>query len=646
MASGDKTQIYTKPQLDNLLNNLDNSINNNTNDVDLLKLKTDNIGSNIVTKPILNGPNIVHFNTSFVLTASGSLTGFKDNGAVIDYYKWTLPNNSTAIGNSITYTSPVDPGDNSEIPLSFICKAVDTLGNESDNAFITVTATNNFTLTITDLIWNNEDHSENNSYTVTINTTTNYNNPPPKSYTLTSNPNTNITITQDGVNPNVFHVTYGDILLDTTYTFTATVSDIYASDTYNESKLVIADELMLTITDITWDQEEHYENYSYTATINTTTNYSSPGLSYTLTSNPNTNITITQDGVNPNVFHVTYGNLTQDTNYVFTATASDIYASNTYNESKLVHDGLMIGQVAVHHDSSSLALSQIREYSIISTLGNATSFGSLSNYALRSSSTSNGINDRNITQISRREYETYKGDLLYSTISTLSNSSIFGYMKYDESSDQWDLISNGTNDRCVGMPPGAQAHMYYITISTLGNGYYFGDLMLRVNWAPVLSNATDNRGIKAGGYKRISMPGGYYFQNSYTIQYITISTLGNSINFGNIIRRRGNGSGTSNGIGNRGILNGGVLDGIFGDYEYITINTLCNGLHFGDLSIQRFSHSSTSNGVNNRAIISGGDTPGGYTKDIEYITINTLCNGLHFGTLTHNKIHFGSASNA
>ena len=66
--------------------------------------------------------------------------------------------------------------------------------------------------------------------------------------------------------------------------------------------------------------------------------------------------------------------------------------------------------------------------------------------------------------------------------------------------------------------------------------------------------------------------------------------------------------------------------------DFITISTLGNAADFGDLTDEYYGTSGTSNSI--RGVFSaGGDTPGD-VNTIFYITIATLGNALDFGDLT------------
>ena len=88
----------------------------------------------------------------------------------------------------------------------------------------------------------------------------------------------------------------------------------------------------------------------------------------------------------------------------------------------------------------------------------------------------------------------------------------------------------------------------------------------------------------------IAFAGGYCYGSLNTIDYITISTPSNAIDFGNLTIKRRQLAATSNGTYNRGIFGGGcnVID-------YMTISTLGNAIDFGDLTLPILEIAATSN---------------------------------------------------
>ena len=122
---------------------------------------------------------------------------------------------------------------------------------------------------------------------------------------------------------------------------------------------------------------------------------------------------------------------------------------------------------------------------------------------------------------------------------------------------------------------------------------------------------------------------------------------GNTIGWEQIQRREsqylGGGTGSNTGTGTRGIILGGEGTGITNTniIEYITIETLGNTQDFGDLVYAR--RGGTQNcGSRVRALAAGGYTGPADTNGIDFFAFSSLGNAQDFGNLTSNT-HSGSA---
>lgn len=222
------------------------------------------------------------------------------------------------------------------------------------------------------------------------------------------------------------------------------------------------------------------------------------------------------------------------------------------------------------------------------------------------------------------------------TIASTGNGTDFG-----------DLITNhkgggaaGNQTRGVlaaGSTPSNVNVIEYITIAAEGNSVDFGDLVsARENLAIGQINSAV-RGIFTGGYGPAP---GYALFN--TIEYVTISTTGNTQDFGDLTQgRHSSGAMCSS---TRGALAGGwASPGVrVNTIDFITIATLGNAQDFGDTSVVR--DSSNGGSSPNRVIFAGGYTPG-YTNSIEFITIAQTGNAVDFGDMTILNSAGGGISN-
>ena len=124
----------------------------------------------------------------------------------------------------------------------------------------------------------------------------------------------------------------------------------------------------------------------------------------------------------------------------------------------------------------------------------------------------------------------------------------------------------------------------YITISTLGNAADFGDSTITAAYRNACGNAV--RGVIAGGYHS---PG--HFD---TIDYITISTLGNAIDFGNLLDARAAVSAMSSST--RAVFAGGNNPSRQRVIQFHEIMSTGNTVDFGDLEMNVANAGQVTNG--------------------------------------------------
>ena len=176
----------------------------------------------------------------------------------------------------------------------------------------------------------------------------------------------------------------------------------------------------------------------------------------------------------------------------------------------------------------------------------------------------------------------------------------------------------------------------YVTIASTGDAIDFGDAKYKVEGARGFSDAT--RGVFAFGFQRSD------WASKPDLQYITIASTGHAIDTGiDITTNHRSGSAFSSPT--RGIWAGGN-PGPTNVISYVTISSLSQALDFGDL-ITGDDSSEGSYGASNsiRGIYFGGhDNPATYVNTIEYITIATLGNAKDFGDSTHGAYLSSCAS--
>jgi len=208
--------------------------------------------------------------------------------------------------------------------------------------------------------------------------------------------------------------------------------------------------------------------------------------------------------------------------------------------------------------------------------------------------------------------------------------------------------SSGTGHRGVfagGYAPTVSNVIQYVTISTLGNTIRFGDLTQSKNiYNQCVSSTT--RGVWGGGYGPGLSPVAATSQTN-VIEYITISSTGNAADFGDLTLQRSHIGGCS--TSTRGIFGAGYVAASpaanTNVIDYITIASTGNAVDYGDLNdptrIAACFASTT------RGVWAGGENNSqGRANAITYITISTTGNSLDFGDLNNFVAQPTSCSNS
>ena len=181
--------------------------------------------------------------------------------------------------------------------------------------------------------------------------------------------------------------------------------------------------------------------------------------------------------------------------------------------------------------------------------------------------------------------------------------------------------------------PGSSADINQVTISTLGNSMDFGgDLAAGRIWGGGTGNRT--RAITINGYNQDN-----------TIQFGHFSIGNNFTDFGDSTQGRHQGGSLNNQI--RAMFLGGGTDSRTNIMDYITMSQTGNAVDFGDLSSVALFPSGLSSST--RGLIAGGfrDPSGGNPHNtIDFITITTTGNAQDFGDLTVIKAYMGTATSA
>ena len=195
--------------------------------------------------------------------------------------------------------------------------------------------------------------------------------------------------------------------------------------------------------------------------------------------------------------------------------------------------------------------------------------------------------------------------------------------------DMFQPPSGGTNQR----PPAKTGAIFYnFDFKTIEffDGY---------NWKQVDNATRRGRGVFGAGFDGPSPS-----TNTTLMHMIEISTLGNSEFFGDLVQQRRNPGGRVS-DGTRGLILGGYHEPAARDnIEYCTIASGGNFIDFGNLTAAKFAIASNGLSSSTRGIVAGGATPSS-SNVIEYVEIQTIGNALDFGDLTTTCQH-GQAVNS
>ena len=195
-------------------------------------------------------------------------------------------------------------------------------------------------------------------------------------------------------------------------------------------------------------------------------------------------------------------------------------------------------------------------------------------------------------------------------------------------------LCNETRGLFVGNAIPYENIIEYVTISALGNSIDFGDISYgKSGYTYALSSTT--RGIIAGGL-RYNAPDSATYNN---ISFVTISSTGDTTDFGDLIAQKYEGGAGSSAT--RGVIMAGYGPNYTDNIEFITIASTGNAITFGDLTNLK-GNGKYSASSKTRAVVGGGYSPPvNYSNTIEFVNIATTGDGQDFGDF----INFGRRAN-
>ena len=274
------------------------------------------------------------------------------------------------------------------------------------------------------------------------------------------------------------------------------------------------------------------------------------------------------------------------------------------------------------------------DFITISTLGNSQDFGNLTTSLSNTGSGASRVRGLICGG------EPIRADIEFVTFASTGNATDFGA---DLPGNQRGPMNVSSATRtCVaggysaGSPFPRQDNINYITMASTGTaGQDFGDLVNGVRlFNGGMSCNSSTRGIWIGGSDASS--------GTTHMDFITISTLGDSTDFGNCTQSNGGPKGNCNAT--RGVWAGFFTPYVVDTIEFVTIATTGNTVDFGNLSVSRaFCQSSGCSPT--RGVWAGGATPS-RVNVIDYVELMTLGNAVDFGDTIAATNEGGGMSNA
>ena len=184
-----------------------------------------------------------------------------------------------------------------------------------------------------------------------------------------------------------------------------------------------------------------------------------------------------------------------------------------------------------------------------------------------------------------------------------------------------------------GSNPGSYLNtMDYVTISSTGNAIDFGDSSDNDHFPA--SCASSTRGLIMGG-------GGNPAEVTL-IEYVTISSSGGAQDFGDLRIAYYSSAGLSNSI--RGIIGGGQsASSVYNTFtDFVTIASTSDSSEFGNLTARANMNQLSAAASSTRGLFAGGVN----TNLIEFVTISSAGNGTDFGSLTIERAMGGGSGDS
>jgi len=218
------------------------------------------------------------------------------------------------------------------------------------------------------------------------------------------------------------------------------------------------------------------------------------------------------------------------------------------------------------------------------------------------------------------------------TIATTGNAKDFG----DLTITKGFTAAASSKTRCVwgrSYNGSGKNTIDFVTIATQGDAIDFGD-STSTAWSPA-GCGDSTRGLFGGGAPDTNFA-----------EFITFASQGNATDFGNLHTARDMGA-LSNST--RGLFGGGKPNGELNIIQFVTIQSLADSVDFGDLTSVRFGATGCSSST--RGIFAAGTRfPSPFSlqgsNNIDFVTIASTGNATDFGDLSFNSYRGASCTDA
>ena len=217
-----------------------------------------------------------------------------------------------------------------------------------------------------------------------------------------------------------------------------------------------------------------------------------------------------------------------------------------------------------------------------------------------------------------KHLEYYKGDTIGWSEVEASHNQLGGGTGSNTGTGHRGLYGSGQKAPSAGT---YAKEIDFLTISTLGNAQDFGDLAEFRSGRGLLSSTT--RAVFGAGYGPAD-----------DMEYVTMASTGDALSFGTELGNRNGQAGLSDGV--RGVFGGGGSPTLDNNViSYITIATTANSVTFGDLTVGGRNQIAAC-ASSTRGLFAGGGSSDVEYNTIDYITIATTGNAVNFGDLAEH----------